>query len=134
MKDKGFGMSKKLMSTLFSHEHVVRRNGQNLESVSNGMGLLICKSICEQLEGSIEVDSILGKGSIFTFKVRAKPQIETLSVINEESSSVSDCCEEGKRSINPSEQRQLKQASERVGPLKRVRASQLQNMNEAIQL
>ena len=51
------------------------------------MGLLICKNICEQLEGKIEVDSILGKGSIFTFTMRAKRQIENLTVINEESNS-----------------------------------------------
>ena len=51
------------------------------------MGLLICKNICEQLEGKIEVDSILGKGSIFTFTMRAKRQISNLTVINEESDS-----------------------------------------------
>ena len=36
------------------------------------MGLKICKNICEQLEGNIEVQSILGKGSVFTFTMKAK--------------------------------------------------------------
>ena len=53
--------------------------------MSNGVGLKICKQICEQLEGGIEVDSMLGYGSIFTFTMRIKPQANILSVISEES-------------------------------------------------
>lgn len=50
----------------------------------NGVGLSICKNLCEGLEGSIKVDSELGFGSTFTFTMRAfkvqndkKPQFYT---------------------------------------------------------
>ena len=89
VKDKGVGISRKAIETIFSDRHLPIKNfsNENEESLSNGMGLLICKNICEQLEGKIEVDSILGKGSIFTFTMRAKRQVENLTVINEESDS-----------------------------------------------
>ena len=54
-------------------------------SISNGVGLKLCHKICEQLEGSIEVESMLGYGSVFTFTMRVKPQTKVLSVIEEES-------------------------------------------------
>ena len=46
-------------------------NQQNTEVRGNGVGLSICKKICEQLGGSIEVDSEVGKGSTFTYSMEA---------------------------------------------------------------
>ena len=37
----------------------------------NGVGLSICKKICEQLEGEISVLSKQGLGSKFTFRIKA---------------------------------------------------------------
>ena len=66
------------------------------------MGLKICKNICEQLEGNIEVQSILGKGSVFTFKMRAKKSLSNLTIIDEESKSFSERREEirGEKAID----------------------------------
>ena len=43
---------------------------QNLNPSGYGVGLSICKLICESLDGSISVHSKPGKGSKFTFTMR----------------------------------------------------------------
>ena len=39
----------------------------------NGVGLSICKAICDSLNGSIEAESDLGKGSVMTFSHECFP-------------------------------------------------------------
>ena len=44
---------------------------RKLNPYSNGIGLSICKQICESLEGEISCKTRLGVGSVFTFTMRA---------------------------------------------------------------
>lgn len=37
-----------------------------------GLGLTICKQLCELMGGSISLESELGKGSIFTFYIKTQ--------------------------------------------------------------
>ena len=42
-----------------------------LNPYSNGIGLSLCKQICENLGGTIKVKSTLGRGTTFTFTISA---------------------------------------------------------------
>jgi signal transduction histidine kinase len=46
------------------------KSSDNLNKQGIGLGLTICKSICEKLDGWINVDSIEGKGSEFQFGIK----------------------------------------------------------------
>jgi signal transduction histidine kinase len=50
-------------------------NDKDLNKKGIGLGLYICKKICNQFEGDIEVVSDLGKGSIFTFTMKVYDNI-----------------------------------------------------------
>ena len=64
-------MSKEAVAKAFDPFNRVD-TGSRKHATSNGVGLSICKSICEQLGGHIEVVSTLGAGSTFNFSVKAK--------------------------------------------------------------
>ena len=72
VKDTGIGMSKEAVSKAFDPFNRIDK-GSRKHATSNGVGLSICKSICEQLGGHIEVVSTIGAGSTFNFSVKAKP-------------------------------------------------------------
>ena len=38
----------------------------------NGIGLAFCKQVCQSLDGDIQVKSILGLGSMFTFTMKVQ--------------------------------------------------------------
>ena len=61
-KDTGVGMSKENMEKIFTPFFTTRAKGM-------GMGLAICKKIVDAHDGSIEVESEVGKGSTFTVKL-----------------------------------------------------------------
>ena len=44
---------------------------QTLNSNGNGIGLFICKQICQRLGGNIKVSSDVGVGTMFTFTMNA---------------------------------------------------------------
>ena len=71
MKDNGLGMDEEAVKRAFEpFSKAGKRN--KLHTTSNGVGLSICKRICHQLGGDIEVSSKLGVGSTFIFSVKAK--------------------------------------------------------------
>lgn len=75
VSDTGSGMDKKRLSTLFlpfgdSSEDSLGR------SLGAGLGLSIVHHVSEALGGSIEVESELGQGTTFTFKVPFKPLLK----------------------------------------------------------
>ena len=70
VQDNGFGMSKDALSHLF--EKFFRVKTEKTQSVSGtGLGLFICLKIVEKCGGKIWAESEEGKGSIFSFSLKA---------------------------------------------------------------
>jgi len=68
IQDTGIGIAEKDKAHIFEQfnqadESMTRRFG------GTGLGLAICKAIVEQMQGCLTFDSILGKGSTFSFTV-----------------------------------------------------------------
>ena len=69
VKDTGIGMTVEQQKKLFdsfsqADDSVTRKYG------GTGLGLSICKQITEMMGGTIQVDSEVGKGSLFTFSIK----------------------------------------------------------------
>ena len=65
--DTGVGMDKKQAETLFSKDTISWNEGTSGE-VGTGLGLILCKELSEELNGSISVESELGKGTAIIFE------------------------------------------------------------------
>ncbi len=70
VKDSGPGLSKEESSEIFQR---FKQTGAGKRQVGTGLGLSICKAIVLQLYGEIGVDSEVGSGSTFWFKLKALP-------------------------------------------------------------
>ncbi|BDD06233.1 sensor histidine kinase [Aureibacter tunicatorum] len=68
VKDEGPGISEEEQKQLFKKFTKLSNQPTNQEK-STGLGLSIVKAILEKLDGEIEVESIVGKGSSFTIKL-----------------------------------------------------------------
>ncbi len=68
IEDNGIGISEENISKLFKAEKEFTTNGTNGEK-GTGLGLAICKEFVLINEGNIQVISVLGKGSTFTFSL-----------------------------------------------------------------
>ncbi|NNC51114.1 MAG: PAS domain S-box protein, partial [Flaviramulus sp.] len=66
--DEGIGISKADIVKLFV-PFIQIEGGLNRSHEGTGLGLAICKNLIDKLGGTINVNSQLGKGSIFTFKL-----------------------------------------------------------------
>jgi PAS domain S-box-containing protein len=74
IRDTGIGIPSREKEKLFDSFHqvdgsITRKYG------GTGLGLAITKSLIESMKGSIEVDSIVGRGSIFSFSIELKPTL-----------------------------------------------------------
>lgn len=79
VSDTGIGISKQNQEVIF--EEFRQLDGTTTRKYSGtGLGLAICKKIIDLLGGSIVVDSILGKGSTFTFTIPIKYLLEKRKV------------------------------------------------------
>ena len=68
VSDTGVGINQEDYQNLFKMFGKLKdRNGINVEGV--GLGLTICKKLCEAMGGSISVTSILDQGTTFTFSI-----------------------------------------------------------------
>lgn len=65
IRDTGLGIPQKDLENIFTAFFRVREK-QHMQVEGTGLGLSIVKAIMEQHGGRIQVDSILGKGSVFT--------------------------------------------------------------------
>ncbi|MBN2611697.1 MAG: hypothetical protein JXB00_09090 [Bacteroidales bacterium] len=69
--DNGIGMESQYLEHLFSLEYNESRPGTNDERGS-GLGLILCKEFVEKNGGAITVQSVVGKGSTFSFTLPLK--------------------------------------------------------------
>lgn len=75
VRDQGIGISPENKQIIFDRFKRVD-SGINSINRGHGLGLSVNKAIIEMLKGQIEVESELGKGSIFTFSI---PEIESVT-------------------------------------------------------
>ena len=72
VRDTGIGIPAALLPVLFERFTPARRPGLRGEP-TNGLGLMLCKTIVEWHQGTITVDSVEGVGTTFTVEI---PQAE----------------------------------------------------------
>jgi signal transduction histidine kinase/CheY-like chemotaxis protein len=71
VEDTGPGIREESLSTLFSeYRRLDERTNRNIEGT--GLGLSIAKKLAGLMDGHIGVESVYGKGSIFTVSIRQK--------------------------------------------------------------
>jgi two-component system phosphate regulon sensor histidine kinase PhoR len=70
VEDNGFGIAKEAQTRLFQRFYRVKtEETQDIEGT--GLGLSLVKAIVEQHDGAIEVDSEVGRGSVFRLRLPA---------------------------------------------------------------
>lgn len=68
VRDTGIGIPPEDQSQIFSEFHRAH-NAKELEIPGTGLGLAIVKRIVEGLNGTLVVDSEIGQGSVFSFRI-----------------------------------------------------------------
>lgn len=71
VKDAGIGMSEEILAGLFYRGKKISRKGTEGEN-GMGLGMIICQEFAELNGGKIFVESKVGKGSVFYFKIAGK--------------------------------------------------------------
>ena len=71
VQDTGVGMSREELSRIFDRFYRINKD-RSRKSGGTGLGLAIAKAIAEEHHGSLEVESIIGSGSIFTVRLPLK--------------------------------------------------------------
>lgn len=94
--DTGIGMSEEFLPSLF--ELFTRERNTTLSKIpGTGIGMAIVKNLVDLMNGSIEVESELGKGSTFTITIPHKIAYKDYTNRNIESSNEFDIDFKGKR-------------------------------------
>ena len=94
VSDNGIGISKEFQEHVF--EPFERENNTTFSGIyGTGLGLAITRNIVKIMGGTIEVDSAIGKGSIFTVTIRLRIQ-ETQLVSAVSPEDVAVCLNSGK--------------------------------------
>ena len=87
ISDTGCGIEKNYLKDLY--EMFSQQDGSfNRKQEGLGLGLAICRKYIEILEGAIECESSVGKGSTFTIRFPVEPCLQETEVCQEHSSSV----------------------------------------------
>ena len=66
ISDNGVGIPKEKIDKLFIISENTSTVGTGKEK-GTGLGLILCKEFIEQNNGNISVESVIGKGSVFSF-------------------------------------------------------------------
>lgn len=72
--DNGIGMSEEMREGIFKGE-LISTAGTAGER-GNGLGLSLCNDFVKSLGGKIEVESVLGEGSVFRIILKDKPAVQ----------------------------------------------------------
>lgn len=72
VQDTGVGMSHEELPRIFDRFYRINKD-RSRKSGGTGLGLAIAKAIAEEHHGSLEVESLIGRGSIFTVRLPLKP-------------------------------------------------------------
>lgn len=67
--DNGIGIAEENLKKIFN-EHIVLNTADRFDKKGNGLGLNTVKTLVEKLQGKIEVESVIGKGSTFIFSLK----------------------------------------------------------------
>lgn len=96
VSDTGIGMSEEFLPSLF--ELFTRERNTTLSKIpGTGLGMAIVKNLVDFMNGSIEIESELGKGSTFTITIPHKIAYKDYTNRNIESSNEFDIDFNGKR-------------------------------------
>jgi CheY-like chemotaxis protein len=87
VSDTGIGIEPEQAKKLFT-AFVQANAGMTKKYGGTGLGLVISKNIVTKMGGDIELDSIPGEGSTFSFTIRVAAQVEADRVPQEEEESV----------------------------------------------
>jgi signal transduction histidine kinase len=68
VRDTGIGMKKELIANLFRLDGNANRKGTDGEP-STGLGLILSKEFVEKHGGMMQVESVEGEGSVFSFTI-----------------------------------------------------------------
>ena len=79
VKDQGVGIAPAKISELFQPFNQLSP-GRARNYGGTGLGLVICKRLAEMMGGDVAIESVVGVGSTFTFRVRLDPapKVETM--------------------------------------------------------
>jgi signal transduction histidine kinase/streptogramin lyase len=69
VRDTGIGISEESLSKLFKIDAKIKSNGTAGEK-GTGLGLILCREFIEMNSGKFFIDSELGRGTVFTFKLK----------------------------------------------------------------
>jgi signal transduction histidine kinase len=67
VEDRGYGVPTESVDRIWEKFYRVARDGQEKDEESTGLGLAFVKEVVEQHDGSVAVESEVGKGSKFSF-------------------------------------------------------------------
>ena len=71
VKDTGMGIKAEDMKKLFSEfERIEEKKNRNIEGT--GLGMSITKSLLEMMGSSLQVESVYGEGSVFSFSIKQR--------------------------------------------------------------
>lgn len=69
VEDRGYGIPSGEQEKIWQKFYRVARDGRDKEEESTGLGLSLVKEIIEQHNGEVKVESVVGRGSRFSFKL-----------------------------------------------------------------
>lgn len=75
--DTGIGIAKQHQAMIFERFRQVDNYSRGRKFEGTGLGLSICKSLVDNMQGEIGVESVLGVGSTFWFRIPLEPAAKT---------------------------------------------------------